>query len=52
MRDLGYTSTYYIPDPIASKEGENDEKPIGYHGEKRSRGGAAEDPKKGWFRHQ
>jgi hypothetical protein len=35
MRDLGYISTYYIPDPIAGEEGENDKKPIGYHGEKK-----------------
>jgi len=38
MRDLGYISTYYIPDPIAGEEGENDEKPVGYHGEKKQEG--------------
>jgi hypothetical protein len=53
MRDLGYISTYYIPDPIAGEEGENDEKPIGYHGEKKQRRRrSSRRPERGWFRHQ
>lgn len=37
MGDLGQASTYYIPDPIAGEEGENDEEPIRYyrHSEKK-----------------
>jgi hypothetical protein len=46
MRDLGYISTYYIPDPIAGEEGENDDKPVGYHGEKKQRRGSRR-PEKG-----